>query len=164
MNVTLREPAADDVDWVFETCQDPDIQRYTTVPVPYLREHAEGWVANVLGELSRELICDAATGERLAAIGVRRHDDDPDVYEVGYWAAPAGRGRGAVSAAVREIQRRLGSEYGARLVDARILPDNAGSRRVAERCGFVLDEADDAVCAQRGAEVRALRYVWQPRS
>jgi RimJ/RimL family protein N-acetyltransferase len=162
MNVTLREPTDDDIEWVFETCQDGEIQRYTTIPAPYLREHAQGWVANVLAEFSRELVCDASTGERLAAIGVRQHADDAHAFEVGYWAAPAGRGRGAVSAALAEVQHRLHTRHGATLIDARILPDNVASRRVVERCGFVLDSAQDVACTQRGTEVEALRYVWRP--
>jgi hypothetical protein len=42
--VRLRPRRPDDVDAVFAACQDGEIQRWTEVPVPYLREHAESSV------------------------------------------------------------------------------------------------------------------------
>jgi hypothetical protein len=47
--VRLRPWRADDADAVLAACQDAEIQRWTEVPVPYRREHAEGFV----GEGSR---------------------------------------------------------------------------------------------------------------
>ena len=43
----LRPWRPDDADAVHRACQDPDIQRWTTVPRPYLREHADAFVAQV---------------------------------------------------------------------------------------------------------------------
>mgnify|MGYP000529409413 FL=1 len=41
----LRAPVDGDVDAIFSACQDPDIQRFTTIPVPYTRADAEHFVA-----------------------------------------------------------------------------------------------------------------------
>lgn len=41
----LTAPTEADIPAVFDACQDPLIQRYTTVPSPYALEHAEGYVA-----------------------------------------------------------------------------------------------------------------------
>lgn len=38
----LRSVGPHDTDTVYEAVQDPDIQRWTTIPSPYLREHATG--------------------------------------------------------------------------------------------------------------------------
>jgi hypothetical protein len=45
--VTLRAWRADDADAVYSACQDEQIQRYTQVPVPYLRSDATGFVTEV---------------------------------------------------------------------------------------------------------------------
>ncbi|GAA0609208.1 GNAT family N-acetyltransferase [Streptomyces crystallinus] len=39
----LRPVGPQDADATYAACQDPDIQRWTTVPSPYLREHAEAF-------------------------------------------------------------------------------------------------------------------------
>ena len=43
----LRPWRPGDVPAVFAACQDAEIQRWTQVPVPYLREHAEGFVTEI---------------------------------------------------------------------------------------------------------------------
>src|SRR5436190_1768276 len=42
--VTLRAHRPDDVDGAVAQCRDPLMQRWTTVPVPYERHHAEEWI------------------------------------------------------------------------------------------------------------------------
>lgn len=39
----LRTVGPHDTDAVYDAVQDPDIQRWTTIPSPYLREHAAGF-------------------------------------------------------------------------------------------------------------------------
>src|SRR3954465_9120817 len=43
--VTLRAHRPDDAAGVVAQCRDPLMQRWTTVPVPYERRHAEEWLA-----------------------------------------------------------------------------------------------------------------------
>ena len=43
--VCLRGFRAEDTAEVYRACQDPAIQHFTQVPVPYLPEHAAGWVS-----------------------------------------------------------------------------------------------------------------------
>lgn len=47
VDLTIRALVDTDVDWICAACQDPDIQRWTSVPVPYTRAHAEDFVAAV---------------------------------------------------------------------------------------------------------------------
>jgi RimJ/RimL family protein N-acetyltransferase len=42
--LVLRAHTAADVDAAYEMCSDPEFQRWTTVPVPYERQHAEGYL------------------------------------------------------------------------------------------------------------------------
>ena len=64
----------------------------------------------------------------------------PDAHNsrasLGYWLAPAARGRGVASRAVRLIAGWALGTVGLARLEITCGPDNHGSRRVAERCGF----------------------------
>ena len=45
--VRLRPWRADDAGAVYEACQDPEIQKWTQVPVPYRIQHAEHFVGEL---------------------------------------------------------------------------------------------------------------------
>jgi RimJ/RimL family protein N-acetyltransferase len=88
--VALRPPVLDDVDVITEACQDPEIPRWTRVPVPYTREHAVEFVDRSArtwkqGTDAPFVIVDAETRELLGAIGVHRFGGEDDRPEVGYW-------------------------------------------------------------------------------
>lgn len=122
-------------------CQDPQIQRWTTVPSPYAREHAEGFV----GELSQRgwetgtdlgfAVCDSTTGEVLAAVGLR-HRPAHDVWDVGYWAVPAARGTGVVPEALGALCRWAFAVLRAPRIEWYAAVGNWASRRAAEKAGF----------------------------
>jgi len=40
----MRQPVASDIDAIAGACQDPDIQRFTRVPIPYTRDDAEQFI------------------------------------------------------------------------------------------------------------------------
>ena len=49
--VRLRIPERRDVDPIYAACQDPDIIRFTRVPYPYSRVHAQTFVRNASHEI-----------------------------------------------------------------------------------------------------------------
>ena len=53
---SLRPWNPADADAVHRACQDPDIQRWTAIPVPYLPEHAQGFVRSGRRGVNRETI------------------------------------------------------------------------------------------------------------
>ena len=79
----LRPWRAADADAVHRACQDPDIQRWTTVPRPYLPEHALGFVTEISATAWAEgtgapfAVCDAGTGELLGSCGLVSHRPRP---------------------------------------------------------------------------------------
>ena len=80
--VMLRALEPGDVGAVFLVCQDEAIQHFTRVPVPYLEEHARGFVAQGAARWrTREgvsfAVVDAATGEFLGACGLVHVDLRP---------------------------------------------------------------------------------------
>ena len=93
---------------VFEACQDLEIQRWVPIPVPYRWEHAHGWIAGAQsgwsdGRRGVLAIADVSSDRFLGAIGLRPIAEHR--ASIGYWVAPAERGRGVATAAVRLLGR-----------------------------------------------------------
>ncbi|MDG4817615.1 GNAT family N-acetyltransferase [Micromonospora sp. WMMD956] len=138
----LRPWRTADADAVHRACQDPDIQRWTTVPRPYLPEHARAFVGEIsagdwrAGTRAPFAVCDAATGELLASCGLVSVDRTTDSGEVGYWVAPWARGRGVATRATRAVARWAFDALGLRRLIWQAEIGNHASRLAALRAGF----------------------------
>lgn len=138
----LSPPTEADVDAIHEACQDPEIQRYTTVPSPYERKDAEEFVARTAEDWrsGAHLTWAMREGQVLAGtIGLYRLDGRGS-GELGYWVSPWSR------------RRRLLVEAGEAVIDWGFAPDreglhldriewravvgNIGSARAARTLGF----------------------------
>ncbi|AXG78151.1 GNAT family N-acetyltransferase [Streptomyces paludis] len=139
----LRPLTPDDIDTVFTTCQDPGIQRWTTVPSPYERQHAVDFIERIAPDGWRD--------GTAYTFGVQRRDGGPLIasaalhfpragtWEVGYWTAPEHRRRGYTAEAVRALCHWAFTTVGAIRVEWRAEAGNTGSRVVAEKAGFVIE-------------------------
>ena len=140
--VVLRPWRVDDVDAVTAACQDPAIQRWTQVPVPYERAHAEGFVGAIAEGTHADggalfAVVDRESGALAGSIGLFPPDDG--VGEIGYWTVAEHRGRGLTAEAVRVLADWALDERGLHRVELHVDPANTGSRRVAERAGFLME-------------------------
>lgn len=132
----LRNLESSDAEWITRACQDEEVQRWTKVPRPYTREHAESFIENKNGELPAWAIIDSRSQEPVGMIGI--HHVINGVASIGYWVAPWGRKSGAASTALRIIPtlvRRIGKAH---TLHATIAETNTASQRTAERAGFTL--------------------------
>ncbi|MBM7492633.1 RimJ/RimL family protein N-acetyltransferase [Micromonospora luteifusca] len=142
--VLLRPWRGTDADAVHRACQDPDIQRWTTVPRPYRPEHALGFVTEMSGTAWAEgtgapfAVCDPATGELLGSCGLVSIERD-GTGEIGYWTAPWARGRGVMVRATRAVARWSFDTLGLRRLIWQAEVGNHASRLVALRAGFRID-------------------------
>src|SRR3954447_18264602 len=142
----LRPIGPADVDAVYAACQDPQIQRWTTVPSPYLREHAEQFACDyapkawAAGDAALFGVTDIGNGELLASVGL--HFDrgrDAGIAEIGYWAAAGARGRGVATEAVAAVCAWGFTTCGVQRLEWYAEVGNAASRRVAEKVGFSIE-------------------------
>ncbi|MDG4793161.1 GNAT family N-acetyltransferase [Micromonospora sp. WMMD1082] len=142
--LVLRPWRPADADTVHRAFQDPDIQRGTAVPRPFLPEHAQKFVAARTRQWELDTgapfaVCAATTGELLGGCGLNAIDRNHELSEVGYWTAPWARGQGVAVRAVRALSRWSFDELKLRrlLWGARV--GNHASRLVALRAGFRIE-------------------------
>lgn len=143
--IHLRPYTESDIDAVYTCCQDSDIQRWTTVPVPYERAHAEGYVeANSAAGWRADTgasfaVVDSVSNALLASVGLVRLEPAARQAEIGYWASPDARGKGITTQAVGVVARWAFAELGIERLEWVAAVGNVASRRVAERAGFTVE-------------------------
>ena len=152
----LRPLRVDDAEWIYRACQDAEVQRWTLVPRPYTREHAESFVRDQAGERFANAVIDARTGEPAGVAGI--HGISNGVATVGYWIAPWARRRGAASTAMRILPTLAARLDTVHTVQATIAETNTASRRTAERSGFTLASASVDQCPDGDCQVTGLAY------
>lgn len=140
--VLLRPWRADDIDAVYQACQDPLIQRWTTVPSPYLREHAEEFVLASperwsVGAASFAAVA-PASGQLLGSFGFVEPCRD-GVGEIGFWVAAPARRQGLATTAVRLLCSWGFEALGLARIQWQAEVGNVASRLVAEASGFTVE-------------------------
>ena len=138
--IALRPWRDEDIDAMVALCSDPDVARFTRVPVPYSRADAEAWLDALPDRLADgeglRLALVLGGGEPVGSIGLRIDPLDGDIAEAGYMVAPAARGRGAATTALRLVSRWALRDVPVARVQLSTHLDNDASQRVAERAGF----------------------------
>ena len=165
--ITLRPPREDDIDAIHAACQDPEIQRWTALPSPYQRDDAVSYVARAAAEResgrTANFVCVDEQGRLLGSFAVMEMDKAPRYGEIGYWVAAQARGRGVASRAVALLRDWAAAEFGLQLIEVIVHPDNAPSRRVAERTGFrETSELRPAPRRETPGPPNHAVYAWRP--
>jgi RimJ/RimL family protein N-acetyltransferase len=158
--LTLATFTPEDADEVHTICQDPDIQRWTTVPSPYGRQDAEFFLNRVVPDGWRDdteysfAVRLREGGPVLAAAGL--HHPRSGTWEVGFWTAKEHRGRGYMTEAVLALARWAFTELGCTRLEWRAEVGNVGSRATAEKAGFTVEGTLRAALPNKGV----LRDTW----
>ena len=164
--ITLRAKARTDVDALTAACQDPEIPRWTLVPVPYRREDALSWIAATELELDAGVAIDwlaVDDADRLlASIGLTIIDRVHGTGEIGYWVARAARGRGVATRAVRLVRDWAASELGLTTLELVIHEHNSPSHVVAHAAGFTHAGERGTPPREGLPEGRYLVHEWHP--
>jgi RimJ/RimL family protein N-acetyltransferase len=172
--IRLRAHHEDDVPRIVQACLDPQTQYWLSgLPADYAapnaREHLEQIRSDQAGGRAVYwAVADPDDGRMLGELAVFVHDPQDPYGEVGYWAHPDARDRGATTEAVRLAARHalLPVDEGglglSRLV-LRAGASNAASLRVAERSGFTRTGRDRAAHLNRdGARSDTIRFDLLP--
>ncbi|MCW2494925.1 GNAT family N-acetyltransferase [Jatrophihabitans sp.] len=140
--VRLRAWREDDIEQVFQACQDVEIQRWTRVPVPYARDDATAFVGLCPERFAAGVPGFAITAQDdvtvLGSMGFVGPPHEGGV-EFGYWIAPWARGRGVAGEATALLCDWAFDVAGLARIEWMALVGNDPSRRVAERSGFQLE-------------------------
>lgn len=164
--LTLRPFRPSDADAVHAACQDPDIQRWTTVPSPYERAHAEDLTGRICAEhwrdditydfavvTKRDGVLVGAMGlVRLAQLRTAEHQ-----AELGYWTVREHRRRGYTGEAARAVIEWAFTRLGVERLEWCAETGNEGSRAVALGAGFRMEGTDRARIVHQGTRRDAWR-------
>lgn len=149
--LVLRPFVPEDEAAVFGACQDPDIQRWTSVPSPYTRQDAarfirevapEGWRTDThysFGVFTRD---NGAGGELVGCTGLvgnTEHRRALGIAELGYWTAKAQRRRGFTTEAGLAVARWAFTDLGVGRLEWMAEVGNQSSRAVAHALGFTME-------------------------
>jgi RimJ/RimL family protein N-acetyltransferase len=140
--VRLRLISDADIPAITAACQDPGIQRYTSVPTPYEERHAREWMTAAgagmgVGTELALLVVDADDGGLLGSVGLHAIDPATGRCSAGYWVTERARRRGVATRALSLLCRFGFDALDLRRIELWIEPENTGSIRVAESLGFV---------------------------
>jgi RimJ/RimL family protein N-acetyltransferase len=140
----LRRWREEDLDAYAGICANPEVMQYMRVGGPLTREQTEQRVAAAIRhweELGFGLwvVEEKATGAFIGRIGLLYHDDWPEgehKTEIGWLLDRSFWGRGLATEGARASLRCGFEELGLERIISIIRPENAASRRVAEKAGL----------------------------
>jgi RimJ/RimL family protein N-acetyltransferase len=163
--VTLRPWSTEDVPAIVAMCREPDVIRFTSVPVPYDADDARLWLdlhPSRLAAGDGAAFAITEDGARpVGSIGVRvLHDQG--IAETGYHVVAESRGSGLATAALRLIARWTFAELPVARLQLTTHLDNPASQRVAEKAGFTREGVLRAWADQRGERVDLVMWSLLP--
>lgn len=134
--VKLRPLQASDAPEIMLCCQDEYTQRFTTVPGNYQLKHAQEHIAeNQDNPTIWALELTSQPGRWAGSIELREQSFTNLSADLGYMTAPWARGQGAMTAAVKAVSA-YAFAGGVHRLELRCYPENTGSIKVAQACGF----------------------------
>jgi RimJ/RimL family protein N-acetyltransferase len=147
MDVVLREIHDSDLPVFYRQMNDPEALRMAAFtpkdPTDWPAFEARWKRIRSSDDVARTVLADGDVVGSAAVYG------EPGEREVTYWVDRAYWGRGLATAALRELL----DEVRERPLYARAATDNAGSRRVLEKCGFRLTARASGYANARGEEI-----------
>jgi RimJ/RimL family protein N-acetyltransferase len=150
-DLTLRPWRADEIDAVYNICQDPDTQFFTTVPIPYTHADAEKWLLRqAKGFEDKTDFALAVEVDGKVAVQLSAFDSVTfeHIIKIGYATAPEFRGKGYTARALEVLVDYLFA-LGYRRVSADTLPENIGSKKTLLKAGFYLESTQQMAMTHR---------------
>jgi ribosomal-protein-alanine N-acetyltransferase len=153
--VTLRAHTPTDTDALVEMANDPEMQRWTSIPIPSTREMSEQYAFTVIprgwDEGTHRGWAIEVDGRFAGNIDIRH----APIADIGFALHPRARGRGVMARAVRLAVNWALSEGGVEIVHWRSHVGNEASLRVAHQTGFSLHGLIPGMLHERGRVIDA---------
>jgi RimJ/RimL family protein N-acetyltransferase len=141
---------------------DADVKRFTRLPVPTPPGFPRTWLARYeegrRDGTSEAFAIEDASGEFLGCVMAFGIEADAQTGELGYMVAPAARGRGVATTALRLLTEWGFSERGLLRLELMISVSNDASKVVAERAGYVREGVLRSLYVKEG--VREDHELW----
>jgi len=149
---TLRPLSEADIDAIYQSCQDPLIPRFTTVPTPYSKELAQAfvrtrapqlfeehkaiqWILTVSKDISPAAL--KVAGETfLGPFSIHAIEENNHIGEIGYWLNKDVRGYGYGSIGSRMVTNYAFETLGLRRLAGIVDNDNEASKKVLLGAGY----------------------------
>lgn len=135
----LRPWSAGDASVVLTALNDPEIALWNASAVRTVEE-ATDWIVRradwSAGDHVSLAVVDSLSGELVGSVSLHQIDHEQGDAEIGYWTAPAARGRGVASGAVTALCRWAFLQLPVDRIELCHAADNPASARVAAKAGF----------------------------
>jgi len=149
---TLRPLSEADIDAIYQSCQDPLIPHFTTVPADYTMELAQGfvrekapqgfaehkaipWVLTINKDVSPAAL--KVNGETfLGVFSIHGIEEDNHIGEIGYWLNKDVRGHGYGSIGCQMITNYAFETLGFRRLAGLVDSDNEASKKLLLGAGY----------------------------
>lgn len=137
--IVLRPWSDADAGAVLAAVTDPDIALWSAKAVR-TPDDVTDWIVRRADWSEGDHVClavvDALGGELVGSVSLHRIDREQGDAEIGYWTAPAFRGRGVATGAVIALCRWAFLQVPIDRIELRHAVENPASARVAEKAGF----------------------------
>jgi RimJ/RimL family protein N-acetyltransferase len=149
---TLRPLSEADIDAIYQSCQDPLIPRFTTVPSPYSVELAQAFVRTRAPQLFEErkaiqwiLTVSKDVSQNAFKVGgetfvgpfsIHGIEEQNHIGEIGYWLNKDVRGHGYGSIGSKMVTNYAFETLGFRRLAGLVDSDNQASKKVLLNAGY----------------------------
>ncbi|MFC7080554.1 GNAT family N-acetyltransferase [Halorussus caseinilyticus] len=156
-DVTLRTIEEDDLDFLRDAINDPDVREGLTTAYPINAEQEREYFEERISAEDDVHLAIYADGEITGTVGLHDVDQRSGHCEVGIWLATEYHGRGYGTEASRLVTDYAFRELRMHRVQARVLATNEASARIWEKLGFE-EEGIHRDEAFTGGEYVDMRY------
>jgi RimJ/RimL family protein N-acetyltransferase len=140
--IVLRPLREEDIEPIFDACQDPTISSFTRVPYPYDREMAEEfvWGSDISYRAHQGVVfAIEVDGTFAGTIGLHSIQLGDHCAEVGYWIVKEFRGNGLCTVALDLMLHLALQTMNFRRIEGLADFNNLASQKVMERVGMTRD-------------------------
>jgi ribosomal-protein-alanine N-acetyltransferase len=120
-------------------------------------EHIDGYLSDFARGVWHPFVIEDAAGRIVGRANLKGIDTTARFAEVGYRIAQSACGQGLATHALEHLIEQAQTRWALTHLVAYVFPQNAGSRRVLERCGFLPEPALNQNTAS--AERRFVRVI-----